>query len=476
MSELDRFAGFCREFLTDEQGKPIVLEPFQRELLADFFAGPRELVVILPKKCGKTSLFAALALWHAVTVPFADVAVLAAARDQAGKLLQQLVGYIKRSPALREKLRITQRVVHCDETSGKVAVLASDSDTLDGWGGTLALVDELGRHRSEENFGLLRDGLGPRAGQLVAFSTAGDSEDSALGRLRAAAHGMTGFTRDSDNPKHKLVRADGFVFHEWSLDPGDDTDDLELVLLANPASWLDTAELRARKDSPSMQPWQWQRFSCGIWTAGEDSALSATDWAACADPDAGIPDGAEGVVVGGDLGYRVDCTAFVPAWRESPDAPISLGRPIILSPPGDGGSISVEDMTEACLSFAERYPACTFSFDPKAGGEQLLQRLERELSDEHEFIEFPQMTGRLCGASMRFAELVSAGMIRHPDDPEFTAHVLNASAKFIGERWRFARPRGQRKPIDALTAAMTAVDWLTSVEPPRVSVYEGRFV
>jgi phage terminase large subunit-like protein len=240
-------------------------------------------------------------------VAFADVAILAASRDQAGKLLQQLTGYIKRSPQLREQLRITQRIVHCDRTNGKVAVMAADSDTLDGWGGTLALVDELGRHKSEENFGLLRDGLGPRDGQLIAFSTAGDREDTALGRIRARAREMPGFAADPENAKHKTARADGFAFHEWSLDPGDDTDDLALVALANPASWLDEAELRSRKASPS---------------------------------------------------------------------------------PGDGGSISVEDMVEACLSLARRYPDCTFSFDPKAGGEQLLQRLERELPDSFEFVEF----------------------------------------------------------------------------------------
>jgi len=155
--------------------------------------------------------------------------VVAAARDQAAKLLSQLTGYIKRHPSLRARLRITQRVVHCDATSGKVAVLASDSDTLDGWGGTLALVDELSRHKSEENFGLLRDGLGPRDGQLIAFSTAGDDEESALGRLRARAHEMDGFARDPENPKHKHVRESGFAFHEWSLDPGDDPDDLAVV-------------------------------------------------------------------------------------------------------------------------------------------------------------------------------------------------------------------------------------------------------
>ncbi len=75
---------------------------------------------------------------------------------------------------------------------------------------------------------------------------------------------------------------------------------------------------------------------------------------------------------------------------------------------------------------------------------------------------------------MRFAELVGARMVRHPADGEFTAHVLAASARFIGERWRFARPRGARKPIDALTAAMTATDWLACIEPARESVWNKR--
>jgi hypothetical protein len=81
------------------------------------------------------------------------------------------------------------------------------------------------------------------------------------------------------------------------------------------------------------------------------------------------------------------------------------------------------------------------------------------------------MTGKLCGASMRFAELVAAGQIRHPGHEELTAHVLAASARFIGERWRFARPRGRRKPIDALTAAMTAVDVVAS-ERQRTSPWD----
>ena len=54
-----------RRFLTDESGRPLVIEGFQRLVLADYFDGARETVVLLVgKKNGKTSLFAAVALWH----------------------------------------------------------------------------------------------------------------------------------------------------------------------------------------------------------------------------------------------------------------------------------------------------------------------------------------------------------------------------------------------------------------------------
>jgi phage terminase large subunit-like protein len=378
------------------------------------------------------------------------------------------------------------------------------------------LVDELARTKTEEAYGLLRDGLGPRNGRLVAISTAGDDETTPLGRLRAAAHATDGFAREG---AYKHVRRGGFSWHEWSLDPGDDMNDLGLLKAANPASWVDEAELRARRDSPSVQPWQLARFTAGLWVKGEQSAIAGEEWAACRDPVAEIPDDARGVVVGGDLATRGDTTAFIAAWLPGTPGPLSpilgflggpwfcrlaecdkhvdapgrlceehkdyipvepgpivLSRPIVLAPPGDGRSVQVDDMVDACAQFAGRWPSCTFAFDPLAGGEHLLQRLERELPDSHEFVEFPQRTGRLCGASMRFAELVAAGQLRHPGDETLTRHVLAASAKFVGEHWRFGRPSGARQPIDALTAAMIAVDTVASRPSPPRSVYEDRFV
>ena len=56
LDELERFCGFAERFLTDERSRPLVIEGFQRQILADYFDGARETVVLLSKKNGKTSL------------------------------------------------------------------------------------------------------------------------------------------------------------------------------------------------------------------------------------------------------------------------------------------------------------------------------------------------------------------------------------------------------------------------------------
>ena len=47
------------------------------------------------------------------------------------------------------------------------------------------------------------------------------------------------------------------------------------------------------------------------------------------------------------------------------------------------------------------------------GGQQLLQRLEREIPSS-ERVAYPQEPRRMSGASMRFAELDSTRRLRHP--------------------------------------------------------------
>ena len=126
---------------------------------------------------------------------------------------------------------------------------------------------------------------------------------------------MPGMVRDG---AYRHVRTPDFALHEWALDESEDRDDLDVVKTANPAPWLTIEELRKRRDSPSTTEWQFARWTCGVWLSGEDSAIQAGEWRACADPDVVIPETARDVVIGIDLGWRRDCTAIVPVWRPLP--------------------------------------------------------------------------------------------------------------------------------------------------------------
>jgi len=53
--ELARFAHFCEVHLRLEDGRPLVVEDFQKRMLADFFAGTTETVILVPKKNSKST-------------------------------------------------------------------------------------------------------------------------------------------------------------------------------------------------------------------------------------------------------------------------------------------------------------------------------------------------------------------------------------------------------------------------------------
>lgn len=450
--ELARFDAFCAKYLRTENLQPLALETFQLQILAGYFAGVRSTLCLIPKKNGKTTLLGALALFHLCSTTEADCVIVASSRDQAGVMLRQIRGFIRRSPELGDVLTVKQREIIYEKFDGRIRILASNVDTTDGVIPTLALVDELHRHKDSDLLGVLRDGLGPRDGQMLTISTAGDLEDSPLGRLRKAAHETPGFVRDGC---HWHVRTATMEYHEWALDVGDDRDDLDIVAEANPASWQTVPALKERHDDESMTDWQWARFACGVWLAGEDGAISGKEWAACADPSAVIPADTKGVHIGVDLAWRWDTAAFVPVVKGDDDLLI-VGRPIILHPPGDGTSIDDHEHWKVVEEMSKTWPEATFVIDPNAGGESLAQRIDAELPAR--VAEHNQQPTTMALAAQRLNEAISGARIRHPDDSELTAQILAAAYRPVGEGWRFIKRKKNKAPIDATIALCMAVN------------------
>jgi phage terminase large subunit-like protein len=456
---IDTFAEFTSS-LTLENGQPFEIEPFELQILADYFAGVRETLVLLPKKNGKSTLLAALALHHLITTDNAMCPIAAASREQAMWIFDQARGFVQRNLELQEQVRVLRgyreirrrhpdALVNPKEMFGLVKVLAADEDTADGVIPTLALVDELHRHKKPELYAVFRDGLGPRQGQMITISTAGDDEESPLGQMRTSAYAYPGMKRDG---AYRYVRTEDFALHEWALDEEQDREDMDVVKTANPASWQTSEELHRRFTSPSMKSWQWARFACGVWMFGEQGAISDREWRDCEDAEAKIPEGAQGVTIGIDLGWRWDSTAIVPVWESGGNW--IVGDAKIIVPPHDGSATRYEDIWTVIEAMTETFTHPTFVIDPEADGEQLAQQIESEL--EVDVVTHSQKPAAMALAAQRLAQTIADKKQRHPGNPELTRHVLAANPKSVGEGWRLVKPK-PRTVIDGAIALAMAI-------------------
>jgi hypothetical protein len=476
---LKHFEAFCQKFIVLDNGRPFELEPFQQIILKGYFAGVTETLVLLPKKNGKTTLLAALALYHLIYTPNANCYIAASAKDQARILYEQATGFVERTgtdgkllpqaKALQKRVLLRKgfREVRSRRDSGFIRVLSGDVDTGDGVIPTLALVDELHRHKDDGAlYGVLMDGLAV-GGQIITISTAGESMKSALGRIRRKALKLGAKRKGAYT--HVVSPNGEFEMHEWSLTNDDDREDLRLVKQANPLKAMTIERLKRRRESPSMKPSQWARFACGVWIRGEDAAISSVDWEKSGVDGLVLKKGAK-VYLSIDLGWQWDCTAVdvgEPFDREELEIEgdhyvrwrkVRFGAPEILHPPRNGESLPFQDVIDAVLKFRDEdeLEVLGVVLDPNAEGKRVAEVLEHS-----------QDPGMMADSSMGFAEAVGHGDIEQPKVDEFSDQVLAGVAKPTGEKWRFYAPnrnRGQRKRgkqekedveyVDAGTAAV----------------------
>jgi phage terminase large subunit-like protein len=459
-AELERFADFTGQLILPN-GRPARLIDAQRTMLADHFAGAVELLLLLPKKNTKTTSLAELGLYALLSSADADIPVVATSRDQATLLLDEAIGFVRRTPYLERHVDIKRgyRELRSRRDGGRLRVLAADVDTADGitpW--PLALVDELHRARSAELYAVLRAGLEARGAQMVAISTAGTDLQSPLGKMRTAAYRLPIQSRDGAH--RRAATADGsYVMHEWALDPGDDVDDMRVVIEANPAPWHTLEALQRRHDSPSMTPWTWRRFACNLWQSAAEPWLPPGAWGALARDRLLIPARSRawlGVYRLTEVGAALVAVA----------ADRRAGWAVWAQTFGDDerpGPVELEQIEEGCRRAAVRFDVQALVYDP-----QQFQRSADLLGDEGIFCyPMPQTNARMAPASDQLYQAIVGGELAHDGDPDLAAHV-DAGATTQTERgWRLTA-RGATGRVDLLMALTMAFDAATrGVARPR---------
>ena len=466
---LPHFRAWAYDLVLDN-GEPWIPEPFFEEFVADVFAGYKECWLIVPEGNTKTTSLAGLALYVAEHQPFANVPVAASSREQAEILYRQAEGFVLRSPKLHElresplqlakgKLKTDVPRFVCLEgyrrinhhLGGRIQIMAADDRTGDGGIPTLAIVDELHRHRDLALYRTWAGKLDKRGGQIAVISTAGEPGgefETARERIRTMASEIT--------RRGSFTRATGarLVLHEWAVPDKADVHDMTVVKAANPFRRITPETLREKFDSPTMNEEHWRRFVCNLPTRGSASAISDHEWANAR--GGVIPEGTP-IAFGLDVAWKWDTTAGVPFWRKSDDERI-LGPAEIETPPRDGSMLDSHKLEAMVLRVHARNPIHTVVMD-RSRAEQLAQWIEETIGAV--VIDWPQTNPQAVVDYDRFMEALRLGRLKHAGDPGLTQHALNAIAKVLplGDV-RFDRPASgrdtpdqERRVIDALTAA-----------------------
>jgi len=478
MARLADFERFASRVPT-VQGPSYALDPFQRLILLAYFVGFTEVLTLIPKGNGKTSLLALLQVYHLLTTPFPRVIAGAGVRHQAAELFTEACR-IADLPTSRNRDIPTpwrvpdgdggRRLVHLrplpgfgeirigrKREDGFLRVLASDrldKGTLEGPGPTLGVAEELQSYLNSAVYDAIQGGLHKRDGQLFGITTAGKNLDSVLGSIRgnAYARGVT-----ADVPEFGFLRVvrigRTFIMFEWAIPEDADIDDMEVVKGANPATFVTPRHLQNLRASPGMTDARWKRMHCGLWTNEDEGWLEGrADW------DANRTD--ERLQPGDEIYLGVD-----PAWSFNSFAIVGLKitgdrraylEPIEVLRPKKGKTVSHRQIRRALVRAVKTYRVLAMGYDRNRGFTHIVEHL----ADHH---------GINCVAiSMRgdvwvplTAELRAAVEYRwwrHPGDESYTANVLAGETR--ASEWGERLHGRTTNEVDQLMAS--GVAWATA--------------
>lgn len=405
--------------LTLDNLQPWEVEPFQARFLKDVFSGIMEALLVIPEGNAKTTFVGGLLLYHLEFTKHARVVVAASSRDQAEWLYQAAAGFVERSD-LEKRFRCQEgyRRIRCDESSSRAQIFAADDRTGDGVIPTLAILEELHRHRNLNLYRTWRGKLEKRGGQMISISTAGEP-DGEFEALRKTMRESGTATR-----KGSFVRvvSPNAVLHEYAVPDEGDPDNMDDVLAANPLGAITKAVLERKYSSPSMTPAHWRRFVCGQPNRLE-SWIEPKVW------DGLIWD--VGNVAEGDEVYV--CVRVATG--------IGIG---IVSLRGDKAAVKLRTITppltgrvplwevEAALRDLDKfYEVLGITYDP----DQFLRPAEILEEEGLPMHDVPQRARRLSQATSTMWRYVSGGLLGHDGDPELRSQVLAARTKETIQGW-----------------------------------------
>ncbi len=173
---------YCKHSKGEMGGKSVSLELWQKAMIATIFGfidieGHRKYqraILIIGKKNGKSFLASAIGLYLMIAdgEPGAEVYACSTRKDQSKIIWLESKRMVKKSPALRKRIKCLVSELNSETNDSIFRPLASDSDSLDGLNIHGVLMDELHQWKNgRELYNVMSDGIVARSQPLVLITT-----------------------------------------------------------------------------------------------------------------------------------------------------------------------------------------------------------------------------------------------------------------------------------------------------------------
>lgn len=216
---------FCRHSKGKMGGKPVILELWEKAMLAAIFGfidiegnrKYREALLIVGKKNGKSLISSCVGLYLQIgdNEPGADIVAVATKKDQAKIIWLEAKRMVRKSPILAKRIKTLVAELNSDFNDGTFKPLASDSDTLDGLNIHGGLMDEIHQWKNGKAlYDIIADGTSAREQPLIFItSTAGTIREDIYDQKYEEAEKVINGYFDDDGYKD-----DNFIAFIYELD------------------------------------------------------------------------------------------------------------------------------------------------------------------------------------------------------------------------------------------------------------------
>ena len=436
--------GFIERHYYVETKAPIVLEPWQKtEILEPLFAvddaGRRRYTLALlgmPKKNGKSTMAAAIALWFLLhDEDSGEIILTANSRDQSSWIIyDKLQKSINMNERIREWCRVTDEYIINERNQSVVRILAPNFRTGAGSNASLTIFDELWGYdydTARKFWNELTTSPARKSPLSLIVTYAGYDEESLLFELYNKG----------------LEGKDPRMFFYW--------------IHENRASWVTPEYLESQR--LRLKPNAYLRLHENRWTESEEAFIDIEDWDRCVDPDHRplLSDKGVRVWVGVDASISGDSTAVVAVARHDNRVNLVAHRKW---QPSKKDPIDLEQTVEAYVEeLSRRFTVHEVRYDPYQLHRSAMTLKKKGLRME----EFPQTTDRLTEMSQNLFDLIKGGNLVLYRDADLRRHAQVATAKETPRGWRIVKDKRAMKIdlIIALGMAALAVTKRPHVRP-----------